>query len=461
MPPFRPAALLLAAISFASAADLDGRIDQILGAVPRGGLASVAVYDLSVNRWLAKHDADQPRALASTTKALVGAAALSQLGPGFSFHTQVLSIGPLAPRLQGLGVIGGGDPGIDGHFSDDEPDRFFAAWAEQLKKQGVIAVDGDLVIDNRLFAGPIRPETYPQDAENQQRWYSAPASAFAWNDNCIEVRVVPTRVGERAEVQVRPESARIRVVNLTKTIAGKGDKPIFVTREADGNAVTVTGSYAQATSWFALSIHSDPDLLAGDQLKIVLARNGIPVSGRVRIGPVDPRAGRLLIDHTAPLVPAVSLMLRNSQNFYGEQLLRLLGFERFREGSIAAGSRATMAVLQRLIGEHAGSITLLDGSGLSYGNSATAEAMVEVMSAMHRSPLRDQFYDSLKERNLGKIQGRVKTGTLAIATCLVGYLDPSSGHRRAFAILFNRGTARNFDWAPKIRDQVYRAIADE
>ena len=44
-------------------------------------------------------------------------------------------------------------------------------------------------------------ERDPQDQDNQQRWYSAPASAFAWNDNCIEVRVVPTRVGERASIE--------------------------------------------------------------------------------------------------------------------------------------------------------------------------------------------------------------------------------------------------------------------
>jgi D-alanyl-D-alanine carboxypeptidase/D-alanyl-D-alanine-endopeptidase (penicillin-binding protein 4) len=447
--------------SVALAADLDSRIDQILTAVPRGGLVGVAVYDLGVNQWLAKHEADKPRTLASTTKALVGAAALTQLGPNFQFHTHVYGLGAVGPRLQGLGVVGGGDPTLDGHFSDDEPDKFFLGWAEQLKKQGVVAIDGDIVIDSRLFSGPIRPDTYPQDQENQQRWYSAPASAFAWNDNCIEVRVVPTRVGERAEVQVRPDTTRIKVTNTARTVAGKGDKAIFVTRDAAANAVTVSGNYAQATPWFPLSIATDPDLLAGDHLKSVLTRAGIPVSGQVRLGAVDPRAGRLLIDQASPLVPAISLMLHNSQNFYGEQLLRLLGFERFHDGSIVSGAKATTQILRRLVGAKADQITLLDGSGLSYGNEASPEAMVEMLVAMHRSPLRDAFYDSLKERNLGRIQGRVKTGTLAVATCLVGYLDPPSGHRLAFAILFNRGQARNFDWAPRTRDQVYRAIADQ
>lgn len=445
----------------AVAADLDARIGQLLDSVPRGGDAGVAVYDLGVNTWLSRHDADKPLSLASTTKALVGAAALSQLGQGFVFRTQVWSIGPLGQRLGGLGIVGGGDPCLDGHFSDDEPDRFFTDWAQKLRQQGVQAIDGDLVIDNRLFSGPDKPTTYPKDQENQQRWYSAPASAFAWNDNCIEVRVMPTRVGERAEVQVRPLSARITVVNKVRTVAGKGDKAIFVTRDADSNSVTLTGNYAQATPWFPLSIHDDPDLLAGDHLKAILQRNGIPVAGQVRIGPLATQGGRLLIDHTSPLVPAVSLMLKNSQNFYGEQILRILGFERSREGSIEAGATATKTILRRIIGAHVDQITILDGSGLSYGNSASAEAMVDMLVAMHRSPLRDAFYDSLKERNLGKLQGRVKTGTLAIATCLVGYIDTPGGRRRAFAILLNKGSARNLDWAPKLRDSLYRAISDD
>jgi D-alanyl-D-alanine carboxypeptidase/D-alanyl-D-alanine-endopeptidase (penicillin-binding protein 4) len=452
--------LLWCCAGILGASELSDKCDRLLDGVPRGGLAAVAVYDLGVNAWLYRHEADQPRALASTTKSLVAAAALTQFGPQFRFHTQVYAVGPLAARIQGLGVVGGGDPCLDGHFTDDQPEAIFLAWAEQLKRQGVTAIDGDVVIDGRLFSGPIRPATYPQDQDNLQRWYSAPASAFAWNDNCIEVRVVPTRVGERANVEVRPQSSRIAVINKARTVAGKGDKAIFVVRDLDSNRVTVTGNYAAATPWFPLAIHADPDLLAGEQLKASLQQSGIVVGGTVRLGPVDPRGGRLLIDHTSPLVPAVTLMNQHSQNFYGEQMLRLLGFERFQDGSLVSGSKATLLTLKRLVGDRVSQITLLDGSGLSYGNEGTAGVMVEVFAAMHRSPLREEFYNSLKERNVGKIQGRVKTGTLAVATCLVGYLDPPSGHRLAFAMLFNRGTSRDFGWAPKIREQLYRVFAD-
>ena len=143
-----------------------------------------------------------------------------------------------------------------------------------------------------------------------------------------------------------------------------------------------------------------------------------------------------------------------------EQFLRLLGFQRYREGSIAAGSKAISEALTRLIGPVAAEINVIDGSGLSYGNQGSAGAMCAVMVAMHKSPYQQSFYDSLKVKDVGRAKGRVKTGTLAIATCLVGYMDPASGGRYAFALLFNRGESRDFGWAPKIREQIYRVMAE-
>jgi D-alanyl-D-alanine carboxypeptidase/D-alanyl-D-alanine-endopeptidase (penicillin-binding protein 4) len=415
--------LALSAWLTLSAADLDARLDRVFAGAPKGAVASVAVMDVETGAWLYRHEADQPAALASTTKALVAAAALIALPADFQFRTRVYGLGPVREDgvLPGLGVIGGGDPCLDGHFSDEEPDRFFINWAKQLVAQGVTRIEGDIVIDGRLFSGPIIPPTYPQDPENLSRWYSAPASAFAWNDNCIEIKVVPTRSGSPCEIQVRPRSSRITVVNQTRSVGGKGDNRIVVSRAPDGNVVTVSGTYSVATSWFALAIHSDPLLLAGDHLRAVLHDHGVHVAAgaKVRVGPVAAQ-GRPLIEEAHPLLPALTLMNQRSQNFYGEQILRVLGFIGQREGSIVAGNRAVIAALRNELGPLADTITIQDGSGLSYGNQASAEAMVGMLKAMAKPAYRERFYDTLKERDLGTVPGRVKTGTLAIATCLVG-----------------------------------------
>jgi D-alanyl-D-alanine carboxypeptidase/D-alanyl-D-alanine-endopeptidase (penicillin-binding protein 4) len=440
-------------------ASVSESLKPLLTSVPAGGSVAVLAIDLNQGAILYEHNPDTALRLASLTKLLVSAAALWDLGSAYTFHTRLIALGPAANgSIPGLGIIGGGDPCLDEHFYDSKPDNVFITWAKELKAAGITRIDGDLVIDARLFAGPAKPATYPQDDDNQQRWYSAPASAFAWNDNCIEVRAVPTAAGKPCTIQVRPRSKRIAVTNLTKTAAGKGDSRFQVKRDADSNTITVSGSYSKATDWFPLSIHADPDLLAGDHLKAVFAEQSLPISGAVRLGEV-PATGDSLIDLSHDLIPAVTLMNQRSQNFYGEQLLRLLGAHRFQDGSIDAGRRALQAVLsQHLDAGHA--ITVLDGCGLSYDNRCSARTIAHLLRKLHDSPLRDVFHQSLKEQAYGAVKGRVKTGSLAVASNLAGYFErPNNGGRVAFVILVNKGTAPSFGWASGLRDRLARALA--
>jgi D-alanyl-D-alanine carboxypeptidase/D-alanyl-D-alanine-endopeptidase (penicillin-binding protein 4) len=452
----------MAVMAGLAGSDLESRLDEVLIHVPAGAGVGVAVIDTADHHWLYRHAAaDQPLSLASTTKLVVATAALFQLGLDYQFSTRLVALGALKQGvLPGLGVIGGGSPCLDEHFATGgDPEHFFNDWVAELRRRGVTRIDGDLVIDNRLFSGPIRPATYPQDADNQQKWFSAPASAFAFNDNCIEVRLLPTSLGKPALCETRPRSPRIPVVNQSRS--GVLARPIF-SRDAQSNAITAAGTCGRTPSaWFPLAMHEDPDLLNGDQLKATLTDAGIPVSGSVRLGGVDPAAGELIADLRQDLVPAVTLMNQHSQNFYGEQLLRLVAVARGQDGSLEAGRSAVLAVLKERLGDGiSDGITLLDGCGLSYGNQASATTMARLLDGVQGSPLREVLIASLKERPASGVRGRVKTGTLAIACCLVGYLEPPGKDRYAFAILLNKGEAASFDWAPHLRDVLYEAIAE-
>jgi serine-type D-Ala-D-Ala carboxypeptidase/endopeptidase (penicillin-binding protein 4) len=444
----------------APAIDLDDRIRAALAQVPRGGEAAVAVWDCTAHTWTVVAGDPGPLRLASTTKLFVAAAALSELGTDFRFITRVCALSAVRnASITGLGVIGGGDPTLDEHFWNGDPDRCLRQWAERIRLAGVQRIDGDLVIDNRLFRGPERPSTYPTDSGNTTKWFSAPASAFAFNDNCIDVRAVPTAPGQPCRVETRPRSERIVIDNRTRTVSGTGDATFMVNRASDANAITVSGSYARSTAWFPTSIYTDPDLLAGDAFAAALRDAGIQLTGQVRLGPVDPRLGLLLVDHRSELVPAVTLMNQRSQNFYGEQLLRLVGVKRMREGSIAAGSRAVRDACAPLMGEDAASVTLLDGSGLSYGNTASAKALCRMLASLDTSPLSAIFTASLKDKPHAGVAGKVKTGTLATASCLAGYVTGRSGHL-AFALLLGQGSANGWGWGPPLRDRLYEVIAE-
>lgn len=420
----------------------------------------MAVWDCRAGRWSSV--AGDPGALrmASTTKLLVAAAALRELGPRFQFVTRVFALGPVqGGTVPGLGVIGGGDPTLDEHFWNDDPEGAFRHWAQRLRAAGVVRVDGDLVIDSRLFRGPIRPTTYPTEGGNLQRWFSAPASAFAFNDNCLDVRAVPLGAGAACRIDTRPRSPRIQVKNNTRSVAGNGDARFQVVRAADANAVTVTGSYGKATAWFPMAINEDPDLLAGDGLAAVLRDAGITITGQVRLGAVDPRLGPLLVDHRSDLTPAVTLMNQHSQNFYGEQLLRLVAVKKGQPGSIEAGTRAVMDSCLPLLGEDAATVRILDGSGLSYGNVASARALCRLLASMDASPLGPVFAASLKDRPHAGILGKVKTGTLATTACLAGFVEGPRG-RLAFAILLGQGRADTWGWGSGLRDRVFEIVAE-
>jgi len=461
LPLFLLSCLLLGQSTLTRGADLGATVDALLATVPNGGIAGVAMAELDARRWVIQRNADRPLSLASTTKLVTSAAALIGLGPDYRFRTRLIGLGVLGGdgALPGLGVIGGGSPCFDEHFAEQrDPDNVFRGFAADLKRQGVRRIAGDLVIDARLFNGPIRPATWPDDQANLQRWFSAPCAAFAWNDNCIEVRIVPGAVGKPCAIETRPRSPRIKVVNQTRSLASGAGKNA-ISRALDSNTVLVSGTCGRTTAWFPLAIAADPDLLIGDHLKALLADAGIPVSGQVRLGAVDPAAGPLLVDLQQPLVPAINVMNQHSHNFYSEQLLRLLGVAHSGDGSISAGCAAALTLLEGRFGTGMGPLALIDGCGLSYGNEASASYLVNLLDAMNRSDLGALYRASLKEKDAAGAHGLVKTGTHNESRALAGYLIGADKRTYAFAILLNRGSTASVTWGNSLREKLFEALA--
>jgi len=458
----RLVAVLMLALPALPAADLDQELAPLFAKAPKGAEVAVAVLCIDDGRWLLRHHADRQLRLASVAKLFVSAAALAGLGSDYAFHTRLQGLGPQVDgTLPGLGVIASGSPCLDEHFSDKKPQRIFAGWAAQLRERGIERIAGDIVIDCSRFAGPIRPASYPADHRNAQQWYSAPASAFAWNDNCIEVRAVPQQAGERALVQVRPRSSRIELINKTRSVANGGNKGIVCHRAHHSNTITVSGRYSKTTEWFPLAIHEDPALLAGDELSAALSEAGIPVTGQVRLGNVRAHDGRLLLEHVDPLLPALAILNRRSQNFYGEQILRVVGYHRRGSGSIAAGTAAIEDLLSAEHGIDPEHIQLLDGSGLSYDNRSSASTVCRLLRAAVQRSDGELFLETLKPKQHAGRQARVKTGSLNVARCLAGCFAGSDERRYAFAILLNRGQAGSIAWAYRLREQLFATLIDQ
>ena len=456
-----PVVLLLALIAASCCRQLPAAtLQTLLDSAPAGAGVGLALRRCADDAELIGVAATTPRRLASVTKLCISAAALLDLRPDYRFVTELVGLGPVVDgHLPTLGIRGGGDPCLDEHFTDKDPDRIFRDWAQALREQGINSI-GEVVVDASLFSGPIRPPTYPRDANNLQKWYSAPASAFAWNDNCIEARVLPQDPGQPCRIEIRPHSPRVTVDNNTESRADGGRRGILISRAADANLLRISGAYSRATSWYPLAIHDSPNLLAADHLRFIFDQQGLPVASGSRLQALAAETP-LLHRHRSPLLPALAILNQRSQNFYGEQLLRLLGHRHSGTGSIAAGTQAVTAILRQRLELELGDLSLLDGSGLSYDNRASAREITRLLAAMQRHEHGHHFQASLKDLWHGHIRGKVKTGSLAIVRSLAGYIPGDDGHTYAFCILLERGEATSIGWATRLRDKLFRTLVEQ
>jgi D-alanyl-D-alanine carboxypeptidase/D-alanyl-D-alanine-endopeptidase (penicillin-binding protein 4) len=203
-----------------------------------------------------------------------------------------------------------------------------------------------------------------------------------------------------------------------------------------------------------LAIH-DPALYAAAALRDALARRGIAVHGEAvarhaAAGQVtQPAAGvELARRDSPPLLEALRVAAKVSQNLHAELILRAVARERRGAGSLEAGVEEMKAFLQE-IGLKSEEVQINDGSGLSRRNLATPAAVVKLLQFMYNSPLRSSWMsllpvggeDGTLKRRLRNTaaSGRIhaKTGSLSHVASLSGYAEQKDGTVLAFSFLTN------------------------
>ena len=177
-----------------------------------------------------------------------------------------------------------------------------------------------------------------------------------------------------------------------------------------------------------------------------------------------------MAEHRTDLLTTVEVILKRSQNFYAESLLKTLGAELCGEGSWEAGLEVLAEYLDG-VGIPRGGYQLADGSGMSRGNRMSPRQLTWLLSYMHRRPLGREFIRSLSysgepemtwERRLAEppYRGNVvaKTGGLNGVSTLSGYAKSTSGRVYAFSILMNGAAER---WrAKRAQDRILRVLID-
>lgn len=444
----RPAA---APLETATGNTLEERLASLVnGKVANSSEASIEIVEIDSGRVVAQRNAQMPLTPASNMKLFTTAAAVDLLQSEFQLATTVYLRGNVDPSgtLDGdVKIVGRGDPTIGGRFHDGQATGVLQEWATDLQRAGIRTVRGNLVFEYGYFDTEYIHPTWPVD--QLATWYEAPISAFSLQEGCVQVRVLPSRPGRQCVVQFEPPTEFLELQNTCVT--GRGLP--FITRPRNSNTIIVRGgvpSRSGATEVF-VSVE-DPIHYFATVTAETFLRAGLRLEGQIVVTPKDPRTDwRPVSQHTTPVSVIVYVINKKSQNHYAEQLIKIIGAETKKSGTWTAGTDAVTQWLTTKVGVPPDEFHQADGSGMSRENRASANAFIQLLTYMWKSPWREDFVSSLPysgdpDAKFGKRLRRppyarqvyAKTGYIVGVVGLSGYVHAQSGKIYAFSFVFNR-----------------------
>jgi serine-type D-Ala-D-Ala carboxypeptidase/endopeptidase (penicillin-binding protein 4) len=425
---------------------------------------SVRTLDGSV---VYEHNAGRLFVPASNQKLLTGAGMLEALGPDYRHRTRVFATAaPQGGVLRGdLVVVGGGDPTISRRFAEDSR-AVFRQWADSLRSHGITRIAGHIVGVDTVFDAVPYGRGWAWDDLNAS--YAPRVSGLGFQEGAIQVTLFPgAGAGTPGLVSLDPPTSFVPVVNEVVTApAGEpaqwsarwtGDRPhLLIEGRIPADTPFVQSSFAVLGGATAFFVHVLRETLRDAGITV----EGPAVDAREWEG-VVPRADRmalLFVHHSPSLEEVLVGMMKPSQNFMAEMMLRTLGRELRQEGSLRAGGAAVDSLLLAW-GLPAAEAVTADGSGLSRMNLLSPGLIAGLLVRMHAGPYRSAWWASLpvagrdgtlRGRFLGTpAEGRVvaKTGTLTGVRPLAGYAPTAAGDTLVFAVIVSPHalTAREVD----------------
>lgn len=423
-------------------------------------LVGVRVESLEDGRLIYARHSDTRVIPASSLKIVTAAVAADRRGWDHRFETRLEAVGRVdGGVLHGdLIAVGGGDPTIAAPDLIAAP--LFDEWALALQRTGITRIDGRLIGDDNAFDDEPLGAGWAWDYLTAG--YAAPSGALSYNDNVAVVHATAgAAAGAPARVHILPAGHGLQVENHVVTAAA--DAPVALTLERlPGSAtLTIRGQVpAGGPVERRVTTVANPTMFFVDGLRAALAARGILVrDGTWDIDDVVPETiegeRRTIATHASPpLSSIVGQMMKVSQNYYGEMLIKAVGRTADATGSTERGHTVVRETLDRWQ-VPADSLVMYDGSGLSRYNYATADLLAAVLRHVWESPtLRGPFVAALPvaghdgtlgARMTDTLRRRVqaKTGTIANVRALAGFAETSAGEKLVFVMIANHYTAPN------------------
>ena len=438
-----------------------------------------AVIDVRSGKFLAAQNPQKMFDPGSTMKTYSVSTALREYGSSYRFHTPVYRQGSVSGgTLNGnLILVASGDmslglreqpngtlyyestPNVDQSYADQglagaveppgDPLSALNQLAAMVRASGITSVNGNVVIDDRLFT----PYTFP-DGSISPIWV---------NENLIDLLVAPGEVGQSASIDWRPMTASYRVDNQVTTVPATKQTSLNLSEPTPGT-LEVTGQIA-AGSAPTLRVWEidDPSAFARTAFIEALQRAGVsvmsPTTGPNPESILPPKGSlppsELIGEHvSAPLSQFATLIMKVSYN-RGADLMVCLAAVKEGSTSCPQGLSAEVQTINRL-GVPSSSAIPFDGAGSDDQGRTTPAALATFLRNATRTAFGKVLFNALPDLGqngtLADVdthspatgRAQVKTGNrvvgsptgqiIVLGNSLAGYAETKSGRRVAFMI---------------------------
>ncbi len=414
-------------------------------------------------RVVASLNASKSRTPASVIKVLTTYASVLKLGFDYRWPTKFYTIGRLKNGvLHGdLWVQGFGDPTLN---TED-----LEQIVSELRAAGIRQIRGDIVIDRSYFK--VGSQDSSGFDENLYSAYNAMPDAMMFNERVVTVCVNPKE--KKVHKKHVDESYKVvdQLEHVNKPCRGKYSWPrVKIDKSEVVPTVFLQGKISKRCGTRNIcQVITKPYKSFYYALKDRLIKEGIAVSGGMKLRKVPKEAKALFTHYSDPLEEIISETAKESNNLYARHLLLLLGAKLYgAPATMEKGRDAIKYILDSRGALGDGKLKIDNGSGLSRTSKMNAKLLAEMY---------DDAYDRYGSRwmetlSIAGVDGTIKrrfrntvvkkrawmkTGTLRRVKNIGGYVKNKAGKYYTVVIIINSSKAKYR--GAKLQDEIMKWLA--
>ncbi len=427
---------------------LPARVNQALKRFKLDGKGlSIYVHEIGASKPLIAHQSEQPRNPGSAIKLLTTYAAMEVLTPSYRWSTDFYADGEINNKtLAGdLWVKGGGDPYL--------PLQRLWLLVHQLRNNGLQTINGDLVIDQSLFA-PINEDPAAFDNQGLRAYNVVPAPLVS---NFNVSRFVFRPNGKKVSVEVIPEIPTMKIDNRLR-IANKScsgyHRGIAMSVDKNGTIV-LDGKFPKRCNSYTMA----RSVLDRNEYTAELFRKFWQESGGTWNGKLRVATGKELEKDlgekpffrfsSVELADAVRSINKYSNNLMTRMLFLSLGMEQYGAPGNADKSRRAINDWLTKKALDFPDLHVHNGAGSSRETRITAENLGAMLLTAWQSPYMPELIASMslsgqngtfaKRHMTSVLNGRahLKSGRLDHVVAMAGFLQAKDNRRYVVVTLHN------------------------